>query len=229
MVCQKKKGCAALNHKSYSRLCQISSTLQAPKRNKETLLFGFPFSEDDRKLKGAQINLIMRTKCGVVPGCQAVAQGGTRERPQSPSASRSCSRRPRAPSPSPLPTDRTEHDPRPPKTELRRQEPRARRCPPERERTSRSRPCSRPLIRGRPRGESSLRIWVQPAARPRDGEARRKGHLNPGAAGGARPGQSRRRSDPRSSAAASPSKPGEKRQPSGIKMYFPPSNGRGGG
>lgn len=114
MVCQKKKGCAALNHKSYSRLCQISSTLQAPKRNKETLLFGFPFSEGDRKLKGAQINLKMRTKCGVVPGCQAVAQGGTRERPRSPSASRSCSRRPRAPSPSPLPTDRTEHDPRSP-------------------------------------------------------------------------------------------------------------------
>ena len=67
-----------------------------------------------------------------------------------------------------------------------------------------------------------------PSARPRDREARRKGHLNPGAAGGARPGQSRRRSDPRSSAAASPSKP-EERQPSGIKMYFPPSNGRGGG
>lgn len=55
-VCQRKEGCAALNHKS-SRLCQISSTLQALKRNKEALLFAFPFSEGDRKLKGAQINL----------------------------------------------------------------------------------------------------------------------------------------------------------------------------
>lgn len=182
MVCQKKKGCAALNHKSYSRLCQISSTLQAPKRNKETLLFGFPFSEDDLKLKRAQINLKMRTKCGVVPGCQAVAQGGTRERPRSPSASRSCS--PPAESAKPVTAPHGSHRARPPvpraQTELRRQEPRARRCPPERGRTSRSRPGSRPLIRGRPRGERSLRRWVQPAARPRDGEARRKGHLNPG-------------------------------------------------
>lgn len=55
-VCQRKKGCAALNHKSFSRLCQISSTLQALKRNKEALLFAFPFSKGDRKLKGAQIN-----------------------------------------------------------------------------------------------------------------------------------------------------------------------------
>lgn len=56
-VCQRKEGCTALNHKSFSRLCQISSTLQALKRNKEALLFAFPFPEGDRKLKGAQINL----------------------------------------------------------------------------------------------------------------------------------------------------------------------------
>lgn len=43
MVYQRKEGCAALNHKSFSGLCQISSTLQALKRNKEALLFGFPF------------------------------------------------------------------------------------------------------------------------------------------------------------------------------------------
>lgn len=43
MVYQRKEGCVALNHKSFSGLCQISSTLQALKRNKETLLFGFPF------------------------------------------------------------------------------------------------------------------------------------------------------------------------------------------
>lgn len=56
-VCQRKEGCAALNPKYSSRLCQISSTLQALKRNKEALLFAFPFSEGDRKLKGAHINL----------------------------------------------------------------------------------------------------------------------------------------------------------------------------
>ena len=178
MVCQKKKGCAALNHKSYSRLCQISSTLQAPKRNKETLLFGFPFSEGDRKLKGAQINLKMRTKCVVVPGCQAVTQGGTRERPRSPSASRSCRRR--AESARPVTTPRGSHRARPPvpraQTELRRQKPRARRGAPERGRASRPRPGSRPLIRGRPRGESSLRIWVQLAAHhPRGPETERRG------------------------------------------------------
>lgn len=33
-----------------------------------------PFRGGDRKLKGAQINLKMRTKCGVVPGCQAAAE-----------------------------------------------------------------------------------------------------------------------------------------------------------
>lgn len=99
--------------KSFSRLCQISSTLQALKRNKETLLFGFSFSEDDRKLKGAQINLKTRTKCGVVPDCQAVAPGGTRELTRSPSASRSGRRRPRAPSLSQLPAARTSPIPGP--------------------------------------------------------------------------------------------------------------------
>lgn len=73
LVCQRKEGCAALNHKSFSSLCQISSTLQALKRNKEALLFAFPFSEGDRKLKGAQIN----RKENKVPGGarRAVAQG----------------------------------------------------------------------------------------------------------------------------------------------------------
>lgn len=74
MACQRKESCAALNHKSFSRLCQISSTLQALKRKKETLLFGSLFSEDDRKLKGARINPKVGTKCGVAPGCRAAAE-----------------------------------------------------------------------------------------------------------------------------------------------------------
>lgn len=155
-------------------------------------MFGFPFSEGDRKLKGAQISLKTRTKCGVVPDCQAAAPGGTREPTPSPSASRSGRRRPQ------LPAARTEPDPAPSpvQTELRWREPRARRDPPVRGRASCHGPGSHPLIRGRPREERSLRKGVQPDARaPRDGEERKEGHLNPGAAGGARPGQPRRRSD----------------------------------
>lgn len=76
-VCQRKKGCAALNHKSFSRLCQISSTLQALKRNKEALLFAFPFSEGDRKLKGGQINLKGEQSAGWCgAGSGAGAAGG---------------------------------------------------------------------------------------------------------------------------------------------------------
>lgn len=84
-VCQRKEGCAALNHKSFSRLCQISSTLQALKRNKEALLFAFPFAEGDRKLKGAQINLKGEQSAG---WCGAGSGAGA------PGALR-CGRRPR--------------------------------------------------------------------------------------------------------------------------------------
>lgn len=41
MVYQRKEGCTALNHKSFSRLCQIPSTLQALKRNRDSFVW-FP-------------------------------------------------------------------------------------------------------------------------------------------------------------------------------------------
>jgi len=159
MVCQRKESCAALNHKSFSRLCQISSTLQALKRNKETLLFGSPFSEDDRKLKGVQINLKMRTKCGVAPSCQAAAPGGTlRGRgappPRAPAAA-GCERKARNCSPRLAPRTATGH---PALTKLRRQGPRAPPAPAGKGSASRSFPGSRPSTGGRPRGgERSLR------------------------------------------------------------------------
>lgn len=158
MVCQRKEGCAALNHKSFSRLCQTSSTLQALKRNKETLLFGSSLSEDDRKLKGAQINLKMRTKCGVAPGCQAAAPGGTlRGRgappPRAPAVS-GCERKARNCSPQLAPSTTTRH---PALTKLRRQAPpRAPLGPAEKGSASRSFPGSRLSTRGRPRGERDL-------------------------------------------------------------------------
>lgn len=73
-----------LNPKSFSRLCQISSTLQALKRNRETLLFGFPFSESDRKWKGTQTNLRQRTKCGAVAGGRGSRRQPSAPRPRSP-------------------------------------------------------------------------------------------------------------------------------------------------
>lgn len=103
-VCQRKESCAALNHKSFSRLCQISSTLQALKRNKEALLFAFPFSEGDRKLKGAQINLKGEQSagwCGAGSGAGAAgplgadAGRGSRRRAVLPSSLRTAPR-PRA-------------------------------------------------------------------------------------------------------------------------------------
>lgn len=171
MVCQRKEGCAALNHKSFSRLCQISSTLQALKRNRDSFVW-FPLFGGDRKLKGTQINLKMRTKCEVVPGCQAVAPGGTREQPRSPSASRSCSRRPRAPGRHCSPRLARSATPGP-----SRKENSGGRKPghaSERGRASRSRPGSRPLIRGAS-SAGEIPQERRPARRPRSSHRARRG------------------------------------------------------
>lgn len=228
LMIYQRKGCAALNHKSFSRLCQISSTLQALKRNKETLLFGFPYSEGDRKLKGAQINLKMRTKYGVLPSYQAAAPGGTRERSHSPSAWRSYSRPLRA---------RTQHDhraiQRKPNSATEAGASRHRRGPTEKGSARCSFPGSCPLIRGF-LGRSGPAGEVQPATPSllgcsETGEAQRgKRHLNPQAAGGARLGQTRRRSDP--GAPRPPARRSHKRSSRqvALKCIPLPLNRRGG-
>lgn len=205
MVCQRKEGCAALNHKSFSRLCQISSTLQALKRNKETLLFGSPFLEDDRKLKGAQINLKMRTKCGVAPGCQTAAPGGTlrgREAPppRAPAAA-GCERKASNCSPRLAPRTATGH---PALTKLPRQGPPGTAGPGRKEKRQPLLPGLAPIDSGTPSGgrEVSEERGSGPPpppsrAAPRQGRRGEKNrHLNPGASGGARRGQTRRRNDP---------------------------------
>lgn len=180
-------------------------------------MFGFPFSEDDRKPKGAQINPKTRTKCWVVPAGRL--RRGTRERPPAPA--------PRAPAARAASgTSVTAHRARPERRDLptpRKQNsggraPGAPRGlpgasgagPTEKGTASGSFSGSRPLIRGRPQGEvppekgSSLPPPPSSAAR-RPGRRGGKKTFKPGAAGGASLGQTPQR--PRSAAATRPSEP----------------------